>query len=131
MLIHPLPPFLGNLRSHPAIWTLGTNRGAVGWPACGEIGILEYVGHEPGVAHANVHTKGFNHARGNGRGARTSVLDAEKAFHVYALEWTPRRLEFFVDDRKYFALENDGTGMDSWPFDAPQYPILNLAIGGS
>jgi beta-glucanase (GH16 family) len=115
----------------PAIWMLGTNRGEVGWPACGEIDILEYVGHEPGVVHANVHTKGFNHARGNGRGARTTVPDAEKAFHVYAIEWTHQRMDFSVDDRKYFTLENDGTGVDSWPFNAPQYLILNLAIGGS
>lgn len=115
----------------PAIWTLGTNISTVGWPACGEIDILEYVGHEPGVVHANVHTRGFNHNRGNGRGARLSLPDAETAFHVYALEWTPQKLEFFVDDRKYFVLENDGTGVDSWPFDAPQYLILNLAIGGA
>ena len=47
------------------------------------------------------------------------------------LEWSPQRLEFFVDDRKYFTLENDGTGVDLWPFDAPQYLILNLAIGGA
>jgi beta-glucanase (GH16 family) len=114
----------------PAFWTLGTNMREVGWPACGEIDILEYVGHEPGVVHANVHTRGFNHARGNGRGARLSVPDAEKEFHVYAVEWTPEKLEFLVDDRKYFTLKNDGTGVDSWPFDAPQYLILNLAIGG-
>lgn len=114
----------------PAFWTLGTNRGEAGWPACGEIDILEYVGHEPGVVHANVHTRGFNHNRGNGRGARLSVPDAEKKFHVYAVEWAPEKLEFFVDDRKYFTLKNDGTGADSWPFDAPQYLILNLAIGG-
>ncbi|MCW5554944.1 MAG: glycoside hydrolase family 16 protein [Verrucomicrobiae bacterium] len=115
----------------PAFWMLGTNRGEVGWPACGEIDILEYVGHEPGVVHANVHTRGFNHARGNGRGARLSVPDAEKEFHVYAVEWTPQQMDFFVDDRKYFTLKNDGTGVDSWPFDAPQYLILNLAIGGT
>jgi beta-glucanase (GH16 family) len=115
----------------PAIWTLGTNTSQVGWPAGGEIDILEYVGHEPGVVHANVHTRGYNHARGNGRGARLKVSDAETAFHVYALEWTAQKLEFFVDDRKFFTLENDGKGVDSWPFDAPQYLILNLAIGGA
>lgn len=114
----------------PAIWMLGANIATVGWPACGEIDILEYVGHEPGVVHANVHTRGFNHTRGNGRGAKLKLPDAAEAFHVYAVEWTPRRLEFFVDDRKYFTLENDGTGVDSWPFDAPHYLILNLAIGG-
>jgi beta-glucanase (GH16 family) len=121
----------GGRGTWPAIWTLGTNMNAVGWPACGEIDIMEYVGHDPGVVHANVHTRGFNHSRGNGRGARTPLPDAEKEFHVYAVEWTPEKLEFFVDDRKYFTLENDGTGVDSWPFDAPQYLILNLAIGGA
>jgi beta-glucanase (GH16 family) len=115
----------------PAIWMLGTNIGEVGWPACGEIDIMEYVGHDPGVVHANVHTRGYNHTRGNGRGARTTLADAEKEFHVYAVEWTPKKIEFFVDERKYFTLENDGTGVDSWPFDAPHYLILNLAIGGS
>lgn len=115
----------------PAIWTLGTNINAVGWPACGEIDIMEYVGHDPGVVHANVHTRGYNHIRSNGRGARTQVPDAEKEFHLYAVEWTPRQLDFFVDGRSYFTLKNDGTGVDSWPFDSPQYLILNLAIGGT
>jgi beta-glucanase (GH16 family) len=121
----------GGRGTWPAIWMLGTNMNAVGWPACGEIDIMEYVGHDPGVVHANVHTRGYNHTRGNGRGARLAVPDAEKEFHVYAVEWTPEKLEFFVNDRKYFTLENDGTGVDSWPFDAPQYLILNLAIGGA
>ena len=121
----------GGRGTWPAIWMLGTNMNAVGWPACGEIDIMEYVGHDPGVVHANVHTRGYNHTRGNGRGARLAVPDAEKEFHVYSVEWTPEKLEFFVNDRKYFTLENDGTGVDSWPFDAPQYLILNLAIGGA
>ncbi|HNQ90383.1 MAG TPA: glycoside hydrolase family 16 protein [Verrucomicrobiota bacterium] len=115
----------------PAIWTLGTNIAQVGWPACGEIDILEYVGHAPGVVHANVHTRGHNHARGNGRGSQLRLPNAEKTFHVYALEWTPQKLDFFVDDTRYFTLANDGTGVDSWPFGAPQYLILNLAIGGA
>ncbi|MGA4643771.1 glycoside hydrolase family 16 protein [Limisphaera sp. 4302-co] len=121
----------GGRGTWPAVWMLGTNITEVGWPACGEIDILEYVGHEPGIVHANVHTRGYNHVRGNGRGARLRVPDAETNFHTYALEWTPERLDFFVDDRKFFTLENDGTGADSWPFDAPQYLILNLAIGGA
>ncbi|HOX02116.1 MAG TPA: glycoside hydrolase family 16 protein [Candidatus Paceibacterota bacterium] len=114
-----------------AIWILGANIREAGWPACGEIDIMEYVGHDPGVVHANVHTRGYNHARGTGRGAWTRVPDAEKTFHVYAVEWTPEKLDFFMDDTKYFTLDNDKTGLDSWPFDAPQYLILNLAIGGA
>jgi len=115
----------------PAFWTLGTNIREIGWPTCGELDILEYVGHAPGVVHANVHTRGFNHTRGNGRGASTRVPDAETAFHVYAVEWTPRALAFSVDGKEYFTCSNDGSGVDSWPFDAPQYLILNLAIGGA
>ncbi|MCP5521498.1 MAG: glycoside hydrolase family 16 protein [Verrucomicrobiales bacterium] len=115
----------------PAIWMLGTNIGEVGWPACGEIDILEHVGHEPGVAFANVHTRGHNHMRGNGRGSRLELPTATTEFHVYAVEWTHEKMDFLVDGQKFFSLKNDGTGVDSWPFDAPQYLILNLAIGGS
>jgi beta-glucanase (GH16 family) len=115
----------------PAIWMLGKNIGEVGWPACGEIDILEHVGHEPGVVFANVHTRGYNHTRGNGRGSRLEVPTAETEFHVYAVEWTRERMDFLVDGQKYFTLKNDGTGVDSWPFDAPHYLILNLAVGGS
>lgn len=115
----------------PAIWMLGTNIDRVGWPACGEIDIMEFVGYAPGVVHANVHTCGFNHMRGNGRGKQFKLADVSEAFHTYAVEWTGRELRFFVDDTCYFTCENDGTGVDSWPFDAPQYLILNLAIGGA
>jgi len=115
----------------PAIWTLGTNISEVGWPACGEIDIMEHVGHEPEAVHANVHTRGYNHARGNGRGQRFPLPSAEKEFHVYSVEWTPSKLTFSVDNHPFFTCDNDGTGIDSWPFNAPQYLILNLAIGGS
>jgi beta-glucanase (GH16 family) len=121
----------GGRGTWPAIWMLGTNIGEVGWPACGEIDIMEYVGHDPGVVHANVHTRGYNHTRGNGRGARLKLPEAETSFHLYAVEWTPDHLKFFVDDMNFFTLKNDRTGVDSWPFDAPHYLILNLAIGGA
>jgi beta-glucanase (GH16 family) len=121
----------GGRGTWPAIWMLGTNIGEVGWPACGEIDIMEYVGHDPGVVHANVHTRGYNHTRGNGRGAHLKLPEAETSFHLYAVEWTPDHLKFFVDDMNFFTLKNDRTGVDSWPFDAPHYLILNLAIGGA
>ena len=57
--------------------------------------------------------------------------NAEADYHVYAVEWTPEALTFFVDGQSFFTCKNDGTGVDSWPFDAPQYLILNLAIGGA
>jgi beta-glucanase (GH16 family) len=114
----------------PAIWMLGTNFSQAGWPACGEIDIMEFIGFDPGIVHANVHTRKYNHLQKNGKGSQIAVPDASQAFHVYALEWDSHNLNFFLDDKKYFTYANEGSGEDSWPFDADQYLILNLAIGG-
>jgi len=70
------------------------------------------------------------YTKGNGRGNHMQVPDASTAFHVYAVEWTKEKMRFFVDEKCYFECANDGSGVDSWPFDKPEYLILNLAIGG-
>jgi beta-glucanase (GH16 family) len=116
----------------PAIWTLGTNRfdAGVGWPACGEIDIMENVGFDPPRIHANVHTKAFNHTIGTQKGATVNVPAAAEAFHVYAMEWSAKQIDVFVDGQKYFTFPNDGGDARSWPFDKPQYLLINLAIGG-
>jgi beta-glucanase (GH16 family) len=54
----------------------------------------------------------------------------EGEFHVYALEWSPDRIDIFVDDSLYFTYVNEHEGWEAWPFDQPFYLILNLAIGG-
>ncbi len=123
-----LPPGRG---TWPAIWMLGTNTAQVGWPAGGEIDLMEFVGFDPGLIHANVHTKKYNHVKNNGKGSQIHTADACEAFHVYALEWNAERLDFFVDNQKYFTYSNEGSGTDAWPFDKDQYLILNLAIGGA
>jgi beta-glucanase (GH16 family) len=115
----------------PAIWMLGDNISSVDWPACGEIDIMEHVGFNPGVIHANVHMKKYNHASNSGKGDKTALPDAMDKFHVYAVEWSGQQMDFFVDGRKYFAFSNEGSGVDAWPFDQPFYLILNVAIGGS
>src|SRR5262245_30891265 len=81
----------------PAIWTLGTDIDRVGWPACGELDIMEFVGYDPGVVHANIHVKKYNHAINTGKGDKISVPDASKEFHVYAVEWDEERIDFSVD----------------------------------
>jgi beta-glucanase (GH16 family) len=115
----------------PAIWTLGTNRRTAGWPTCGEIDIAEYFAHTADELTANVHMKKYNHAIGTGKGAKTTLRAPWEDFHVYALEWTPEKMEFFVDGRKYFEFANEHSGPEAWPFDQPQYLILNVAVGGS
>ena len=115
----------------PAIWTLGTNIKEVGWPTCGEIDIMEHVGFDPGRVHANVHTGAYNHVRRTHKGSSTLVVKPEDEFHVYAADWSPQQIEFFVDGRRYFSFAREAGGTAVWPFDEPQYLILNLAIGGA
>lgn len=115
----------------PAIWTLGVNIDQVGWPRCGEIDIMEYVGYEPNTIWANVHMAKYNHMLGTSRGSTIRILRPYESFHVYALEWDMEQLRFFVDDKHYFTFNNEHAGVDVWPYDGPHYLLLNLAIGGS
>lgn len=115
----------------PAIWMMGVDKDHRGWPACGEMDVMEYVGFKPDTIHANVHTRKYNHTKGNGKGSSIEVPKPFNDFHVYAVEWDSQRMDFFVDGKKYFTYENDGSGPDEWPFDEPQYLIVNIAIGGT
>lgn len=114
----------------PAIWMLGDNIKTVGWPACGEVDIMEFVGHTPDKVHATLHyRKEGKHAS---KGSALKVDKPWEAFHVYAVEWTPEQMVFTYDDQKYhtFDLSAADDGGDN-PFRHPQYLILNLALGGS
>lgn len=115
----------------PAIWMLGTNIDTVGWPKCGEIDIMENVGFDPERIHGNIHTLAYNHVKKTNKGNSIIVAKPYENFYVYAIEWYPDRIDFFVDDRKYFTFKNEGKGVDVWPYDQPQYLILNIAVGGS
>ena len=113
----------------PAIWMLGLDR-SQGWPACGEIDIMENVGFDPDVIHANIHTKKYNHVMGTNKGSRITIPKPYEDFHNYSIEWYPDRIDFFVDGQKYFTYGNEGTGADAWPYDKDHYLILNIAVGG-
>ena len=115
----------------PAFWMLGTNITDVGWPECGEIDIMEYVGFDTLTIHANIHTEAYNHVKGTNKGDRIVADNPWENFHVYAVEWYEDKLDFYLDTTKYFTFQNEGTGNDVWPFDKPHYIIANLAIGGS
>ena len=115
----------------PAIWTLGENIPQAGWPACGEIDILENVGFDPQKIHANVHCFTYNHTKHTGKGSSIVAENPWTQFHTYAVEWYADRLEFFFDDTRYFVFRKESDDPAVWPFSKPQYLILNLAIGGS
>jgi len=116
--------------SWPAIWTLGESGG---WPNEGEIDIMEHVGREPGVVHATVHSGAYNHVAGTSRSAPKNAPEicTDNAYHLYQMTWTPDRITIGFDNRNYYQyLHDPADGQAGWPFDAPQYILLNLAIGG-
>ncbi len=118
----------------PAIWMLASQSdyGTQYWPDNGELDIMEHVGFDQNVVHANVHTKAFNHSIGTNKGNRITVPTASSEFHVYACEWKPDLLIFLMDGKEYFRFQKDRTyGWAEWPFDKPQHLLLNLAVGGN
>jgi len=113
----------------PAIWMLSAPP-QTRWPDDGELDIMEHVGFDAGVVHATAHTGAFNHVRGNHRTATTTIPDACNEFHRYQLTWIANRITVGVDDRNYYQYSNDDSGNAEWPFDSPQFLILNIAVGG-
>jgi beta-glucanase (GH16 family) len=117
----------------PAFWTLGTNitTPGNGWPNCGEIDILENIGREPTIVHGTVHGPGYS--GGNAIGGPYSLpgnaVFADD-FHVYAVEWRTNQIKWFVDDAHYFTVTPASVPGD-WVFNAPQFLILNVAVGGN
>ena len=113
----------------PAIWMLGDDITTVGWPACGEVDILEYVGYQPDVVHSAIHTTSSS---GNTENKHSHDLaTAEEEFHVYAIEWTTEEIRFYVDDTLHYTYTPNAFINDYWPFNKDQFLILNLAIGGN
>lgn len=117
----------------PAIWMLasGSAYSPNAWPDNGEIDIMEEVGYEPNVIHASIHTKAFNHVIGTHKTATVYIPTAQSGFHDYRLDWTPETITAFVDDKPYATFNNTHGGWTEWPFDKPQYLLLNLAVGGN
>lgn len=113
----------------PAFWMMPEDM-TRGWPACGEIDIMEQVGFEPNSIHASLHSLAYNWKNGKSLTSTLNISEATTDFHVYAVDWFPDHIDAFVDGRRYFTGYNEGKGDDAWPFDKNFYIILNLAIGG-
>ena len=115
----------------PAIWMLPTDWLYGGWPASGEIDIMEHVGYDMNRIHGTIHTEAFNHTKGTQVGNSIVANDVDTEFHVYTLDWWPDRIDIFLDGEKYFTVSDNGTGFAAWPFDQRFHLLLNIAVGGS
>lgn len=113
----------------PAFWMLGQNISQVGWPKSGEIDILEYIGREPHMVFTTLHTQDSHGNTINTK--KTSFPNIEEGFHVFALDWTKDKMDFFVDDILVYTFQPEIKNENTWPFDKPFYFILNVAIGGN
>jgi beta-glucanase (GH16 family) len=109
----------------PAIWMLGNNISTVGWPACGEIDIMEHRGSDLNKIHGVLHYPG--RSGGNANGGTTVIADATTAFHIYTMEWNATSIKFFVDGTIFHSVANSTT----IPFNQNFFLILNLAMGGT
>ncbi len=114
----------------PAIWMLPSDWVYGDWPGSGEIDIMENVGFNPDTVWGSVHTKRFNHVIGTQFTRGFRLTDAATAFHVYAVEWTPDHISFFVDSKLYGTFRNTTKGWEEWPFDKRFHLLLNVAVGG-
>lgn len=121
----------------PAFWMMPTDENLYGqWPRCGEIDIMEVMGHETNKAYNTIHY-GNPHKENQG----TYVLEKGSfadEYHTFALEWKPGELIWYIDGVEnfrtsdwYSTTEGQGTVTYPAPFDQPFHVILNLAVGGS
>ena len=122
----------------PAIWTLGTNineagnyygsqYGSVGWPACGEIDIMEQNGWDKTQTYGYFHWADTQTGAYVNNGTTTYIADSSSRFHVYSLIWTSERMQILLDNEVFLELPNDANN----PYDNPHYLLLNIAVGGN
>jgi beta-glucanase (GH16 family) len=114
----------------PAFWMLGENYDTVGWPRSGEIDIMENIGSEPWVVHGTLHGPGYSGGSGVGAAYRLPDRSPFHAnFHVYAVEWEPEEIRWYVNDALYSTITPARLPGD-WVYDQPFFIILNVAVGG-
>ncbi|MDN3677276.1 family 16 glycosylhydrolase [Flavobacterium paronense] len=127
----------------PAIWMLGKNinedgaffdatYGTTNWPACGEIDIMEHgifpsqpVNYIQGTLHT---PSSFGNSMNNGG---TIASDLQNNYHIYSMNWSPFQISFLLDNVVYYTYNPAIKNTSTWPFDAEQYLLLNVAMGGT
>ncbi len=114
--------------SWPALWMLPENIVTIGWPACGEIDVMEHVGRNPAVVQSAIHTTA---SFGETINKNSTIVDSfHSDFHTYEVIWTKEKLAFLVDGVSYYVFQPEKRNADTWPFDSPFFIIMNVAMGG-
>ncbi len=113
----------------PAFWLLGADFEEKGWPACGEIDIMEHIGRTPATVRGTIH--GPDYCGDDGYWIDCHLAESRFAedFHIFALEWEPDQIRWYVDGN-LFGTRTPQNSPGRWVFDHPFCIILNLAVGG-
>ena len=116
----------------PAFWMMGDDIDKVGWPTCGEIDIMENIGKEPSLVHGTIHGPGYSGDKGPTASYESSDhRPFADDFHIYAVEWEPEAIRFYVDDHLYATrTPTDLPKGTKWVYDHPFFLLLNVAVGG-
>lgn len=115
----------------PAFWMLGDDIATNPWPGSGEIDVMENIGREPGTVWGSLHGPGYSGAQSsNGSFTLPNGRALSEDFHTYAIEWTPERITWYLDDVAYSTKTAEDLN-GPWLFDKPHFLLLNLAVGGS
>jgi len=113
----------------PAIWMLGSNYKDIGWPASGEIDIMEHVGKNPGMIHSSLHTpSSYGNTQNSGH---IEVPDFHNEFHIYEAVWTEESITFKVDGEEFYTYSPSIKNFETWPFNNNFFIIMNIAMGGN
>jgi beta-glucanase (GH16 family) len=116
----------------PALWMLGNNITTVGWPACGEIDIMELIGTFPGRTHGTMHWKpvtGTNTSKGASYDLPSGNFSQQ--FHVFSIIWSQDTISWLLDDQVFLTTTKADVGAANYPFNDPQFFIFNVAVGGN
>lgn len=115
----------------PGFWMLPQDDRYGYWPWSGEIDIMEHPTNQD-MIFGTCHTWQYSYFTGSLKpaGGSIQITDSETAFHIYAVEWTADKIDFFVDNQNYFTFNNEHSGFEVWPFDQPFHILLAMSVGG-
>lgn len=113
----------------PALWMLGSNIGTAGWPACGEIDIMEIIGSAPGKLHGTVHWDNNGQYASYGGDTTLSTGIFADEFHVFSITWDSQFIRWYLDDREFHVIDISPAALNEFQKDF--FFIFNVAVGGN
>jgi beta-glucanase (GH16 family) len=114
----------------PAFWMLGDNFPTAGWPTCGEIDIMEFLGHELTKVYSTIHFRAGTGSRNISKSFTNSTPIPDE-YHVYSLVWETDKMRMLIDDKLIGEFQASDIGGAAYPFNEKFFFLLNVAVGGN